>query len=468
MIQEVLSMLFTKAPCPLLGTVTVPGDKSISHRAVMFGSIADGTTEIANFLPGADCLSTIRCFRQMGIDIELSADQTHVLVHGRGLHGLQEPEGILDCGNSGTTMRLISGILAGQSFSTVLTGDSSLQRRPMNRVIRPLTEMGADIKGRIQEGSDTGCAPLEITGGRQLHGIAYRTPVASAQVKSCILLAGLYADSPVIVSEPSLSRNHTEVMLSSFGAELVSGSFSDTADRISAFAGGLSFPEDAAALPSAAIIPDPKLEGISVDVPGDISSAAYFICAALMIPGSHVILKNVGINPTRDGILRVVSEMGADIGFLSRTESGGEPAADLEIRSAPLHGTVIEGDLIPTLIDELPVIAVLASGAEGDTVIRDASELRVKESDRLTIITENLTAMGASVEPLEDGMIIHGGKPLHGAVLDSHNDHRIAMSFAIAALAAAGNTQIRDAECVNISYPGFYRDLNELMNGLFS
>ena len=448
-------MHFSKAVSPLQGTITVPGDKSISHRAVMFGSIAEGTTEITNFLPGADCLSTIRCFRQMGVRIDLSPDHTHVLVHGRGLHGLQAPDGILDCGNSGTTMRLLSGILAGQSFSTVLTGDASIQKRPMNRVIRPLTQMGAVIRGRMQEDKDTGCAPLQITGGVRLHGTTYHSPVASAQVKSCVLLAGLYADSPIIVTEPSLSRNHTELMLQSFGADIRSGSFSELTDA--------DTEEKYRGLPAACVRPDPQLSGISVTVPGDISSAAYFICAALMIPGSHVLLKNVGINPTRDGILRVVKAMGGDIRILSPVTSGGEPAADLEVTSSPLHGTVIEGDLIPTLIDELPVIAVLAAAAEGDTVIRDASELRVKESDRLSIITENLTAMGAFVEPLDDGMIIHGGRPLHGACLDSCKDHRIAMSFAAAALSADGKTEIRDAECVNISYPGFYEDLHRLM-----
>ena len=456
-------MKFHKATQPLSGTVTVPGDKSISHRAVMFGSLAEGTTEITNFLPGADCLSTIRCFRQMGISIEVSPDQTHVLVHGKGLHGLQAPDGILDCGNSGTTMRLLSGILAGQSFSSVLTGDASIQRRPMNRVIRPLTQMGGRIRGRMQDGLDTGCAPLHISGEGMLRGTTYHSPVASAQVKSCVLLAGLYADSPVTVTEPSLSRNHTELMLRSFGAELQTGSFS----LLSGSAGteGSAAAEDsAAALPAVRIAPGPKLAGISVQVPGDISSAAYFICAALLVPGSRVILKNVGINPTRDGILRVVKAMGGEIRILSSSESGGEPAADLEICSSPLHGTVIEGSLIPTLIDELPVIAVLAASAEGDTVIRDAGELRVKESDRLTIITDSLTAMGASVEPLDDGMIIHGGRPLQGARIDSHQDHRIAMSFAIAALAAEGETEISGAECVDISYPQFFRDLSSLQN----
>lgn len=480
-------MQFSKASRPLRGTITVPGDKSISHRAVMFGSIAEGTTEITNFLPGADCLSTISCFRQMGVEITPSPDNTRVQIRGRGLHGLHAPAGVLDCGNSGTTMRLMSGILAGQPFPSVLTGDASIRKRPMMRVIRPLKEMGADIRSF----QDTGCAPLEIGGlsavptsagglsdpagssrsadsmpcpisrPARLRGTIYHSPVASAQVKSCVLLAGLYADSPVIVTEPFLSRNHTELMLRSFGADVYTGTFEEVVPFLTR-----ETPKEYCGLPSAAILPDPALEGISVKVPGDISSAAYFLCAALMVPGSHVILKNVGINPTRDGILRTAAAMGADIVMHDHTESGGEPAADLEIRSATLHGTVIEGDLIPTLIDELPVIAVLAACADGDTIIRDAGELRVKESDRLTIITESLSAMGVSVDPLEDGMIIHGGKPLHGAALDSYGDHRIAMSFAIAALCAEGNTKIRNAECVNISYPGFFADLVKLQAGV--
>ncbi len=453
-------MQFTKASRPLRGTIIVPGDKSISHRAVMFGSIAEGTTEVTNFLPGADCLSTISCFRQMGVEITLSPGNTRVQIRGRGLHGLQAPDGVLDCGNSGTTMRLMSGILAGQPFPSVLTGDASIRKRPMMRVIRPLKEMGADIRSF----QDTGCAPLEIGGVSRsvsrpgsLRGITYHSPVASAQVKSCVLLAGLFADSPVIVTEPSLSRNHTELMLRSFGADVYTGTFGEIVPFLTR-----ETPKEYCGLPSAAILPDPALEGISVKVPGDISSAAYFLCAALMVPGSHVILKNVGINPTRDGILRTAAAMGADIVLRDRAESGGEPAADLEIRSTPLHGTIIEGELIPTLIDELPVIAVLAACADGDTIIRDAGELRVKESDRLTIITESLSAMGVSVDPLEDGMIIHGGKPLQGAALDSYGDHRIAMSFTIAALCAEGITEIRNAECVNISYPGFFADLAKL------
>ena len=412
----------------LRGEVTIPGDKSISHRAVMLGAISEGTTRITNFLRGADCLSTIACFRKMGIDIEESPDQ--ILVHGKGLHGLQAPADILDAGNSGTTTRLISGILAGQSFESTLTGDASIQKRPMKRIITPLTMMGADVESL----SGDGCAPLRIRGSH-LKGIDYHSPVASAQVKSCILLAGLYADSVTSVTEPYVSRDHSERMLSSFGAALkTDGS-------------------------TVSIQPEPRLMGQEVAVPGDISSAAYFIAAALLVPGSELLIKNVGINPTRDGILRICRRMGADITILNRREHGREPVADLLVKHSPLTGTVIEGAVIPTLIDELPILAVMAAFAEGSTVIRDAQELKVKESNRLDILVHHLSAMGADITGTEDGMVINGGRPLHGTVLESHLDHRIAMSFAVAGIAAQGETEILQADCVDISYPGFYRDL---------
>ena len=412
----------------LRGEVTIPGDKSISHRAVMLGAISEGTTRITNFLRGADCLSTIACFRKMGIDIEESPDQ--ILVHGKGLHGLQAPADILDAGNSGTTTRLISGILAGQSFESTLTGDASIQKRPMKRIITPLTMMGADVESL----SGDGCAPLRIRGSH-LKGIDYHSPVASAQVKSCILLAGLYADSVTSVTEPYVSRDHSERMLSSFGAALkTDGS-------------------------TVSIQPEPRLMGQEVAVPGDISSAAYFIAAALLVPGSELLIKNVGINPTRDGILRICRRMGADITILNRREHGREPVADLLVKHSPLTGPVIEGAVIPTLIDELPILAVMAAFAEGSTVIRDAQELKVKESNRLDILVHHLSAMGADITGTEDGMVINGGRPLHGAVLESHLDHRIAMSFAVAGIAAQGETEILQADCVDISYPGFYRDL---------
>ncbi|MCB7321297.1 3-phosphoshikimate 1-carboxyvinyltransferase [Lacrimispora sp. 210928-DFI.3.58] len=416
----------------LRGEVTVPGDKSISHRAVMFGSLAEGTTEIHGFLQGADCLSTISCFEKMGVSIENKGSL--VLVHGNGLHGLKKPAEILDCGNSGTTTRIISGILSGQSFDVTLTGDESIQKRPMKRIIDPLTQMGADI----QSIRGNGCAPLAIRGSR-LHGIHYTSKVASAQVKSAILLAGLYAEGPTSVTEPYVSRNHSELMLKLFGADVSTEGTTAT------------------------IQPAPQLCSTKVMVPGDISSAAYFIAAGLMIPGSEILIKNVGINPTRDGILHVCRQMGADIQLLHGKQDEGEPTADILVRHSSLHGTEIRGAIIPTLIDELPMLAAMAAMAEGETVIRDAAELKVKESNRIAVMVENLTAMGADVRETEDGMVIQGGKPLHGAAVDSHKDHRIAMTFAVTALCADGITDIKDAECVNISYPAFYEDLKKLM-----
>ncbi|MDO4634106.1 MAG: 3-phosphoshikimate 1-carboxyvinyltransferase [Eubacteriales bacterium] len=419
-------MIFQKASSPLRGELTVPGDKSISHRAVMFGALANGTTEVTNFLHGADCLSTIDCFRRLGIEIFDTPER--ILIHGKGLHGLSAPSEMLDTGNSGTTTRLISGILCGQSFDTTLNGDASIQSRPMLRIMDPLSQMGAQI--RSLRGNN--CAPLQITGGARLHGIHYNSPVASAQVKSSILLAGLYAEGKTSVTEPNLSRNHTELMLRGFGADVRSEGT------------------------TAVITPEPELVGMKISVPGDISSAAYFIAAGLMVPGSELLIRNVGINPTRDGILRVVKDMGADITILNEAIAGGEPVADLLVRYSSLHGVEIGGAIIPTLIDELPMIAVLACLAEGTTVIRDAAELKVKESNRIDVVVNHLKAMGARIEATDDGMIIEGGTPLHGAVIDSHLDHRIAMSFAIGALAADGETEILGADCVKISYPEFY------------
>ena len=425
-----MDMQLTKS-AGLRGELNIPGDKSISHRAIMFGALSAGTTEITNFLQGADCLSTISCFQAMGVPIENHTDR--VLIRGVGLHGLRQPEQMLDVGNSGTTTRLISGILAGQSFTSTLNGDASIQKRPMKRIIDPLTQMGADISSL----HNNGCAPLSIHGG-QLHGIAYQSPVASAQVKSCVLLAGLYADGMTSVTEPALSRNHTELMLSGFGAQVKTN--------------GLT----------AAVHPEPKLIGQKIAVPGDISSAAYWIAAALAVSGSELVLKNVGINPTRDGILRVVEAMGADIVRENIRTISGEPVCDLIVRSSSLHGTTIAGDLIPTLIDEIPVIAVLACFADGDTVIRDAQELKVKESNRIDTVVEGLRAMGADAVATDDGMIIHGGKTLHGAVIDSHLDHRIAMSFAVAGLMCEEPTTILNADSVVISYPDFYEYLEKI------
>lgn len=424
-------MIFTKVNS-LKGEVSIPGDKSISHRAVMFGSLAEGTTEVTNFLQGADCLSTISCFRKLGIEIENTSQR--ILIHGKGLHGLTEPSDTLDTGNSGTTTRLISGILAGQRFTTILNGDASIQTRPMKRIMTPLSMMGADITSL--KGND--CAPLRICGG-QLHGVSYTSPVASAQVKSCILLAGLYADAPTSVTEPVLSRNHTELMLAGFGAHVTSSGTTAT------------------------IEPEPDLNGMKIEVPGDISSAAYFLAAGLMIPNSEIMIKNVGINPTRDGILRVAKEMGGDITILNEKNSGGEPTCDLLVRSSSLKGVTIGGEIIPTLIDEIPMIAVMACFAEGITTIKDAQELKVKESNRIDTVVTNLKAMGAHIEATDDGMIIEGGYPLHGAVIDSHLDHRIAMSFAVGALGADGETTIEGADCVKISYPEFYQTLEKLI-----
>lgn len=415
----------------LKGEVTVPGDKSISHRAVMFGSISNGLTEITNFLQGADCLSTISCFGKLGIEIENTPER--ILVHGRGLHGLTAPSSILDAGNSGTTTRLISGILAPQPFSTTLTGDASIQKRPMKRIMEPLSMMGADIKSL--NGND--CAPLQIT-GKPLKGIHYNSRVASAQVKSSILLAGLYAEGETSVTEPNISRNHTEIMLNHFGAKVTTSGT------------------------TASILPDPVLEGRKIIVPGDISSAAYFIAAGLIVPGAEILIKNVGINETRDGIIRVAKQMGGNITLLNENRDNGEPVADILVSHSDLYGTTIDGAIIPTLIDEIPVIAIMAAYAKGTTVIADAAELKVKESNRIDVMVNNLSAMGADITGTDDGMIINGGKFLHGALIHSMDDHRIAMSFAIASLQAEGTTVIEGGECVNISYPDFYKDLDKL------
>ena len=415
----------------LRGEVTVPGDKSISHRSVMFGSIAKGNTEIHNFLEGADCLSTISCFRRMGIEIK--QNNGIITVCGKGLHGLSAPPAPLDCGNSGTTIRLISGILAPQKFQTTLTGDASIQKRPMGRIMEPLSMMGADI----QSMTGNNCAPLMIS-GKPLHGIHYHSKVASAQVKSSILLAGLYADGETCVTEPQQSRNHTELMLKYFGADICT---SQTTTSIQ---------------------PAKELYGSKIMIPGDISSAVYFVAAGLIIPNSEILIKHVGINPTRDGLIKVCRSMGADLTLLNEDHTSSEPTADILVRTSNLKGTIIEGAIIPTMIDELPTIALMACFAKGTTIIRDAAELKVKESNRISIMVQNLKAMGADAQETDDGMIIHGGKPLHGAIIDTKKDHRIAMTFAIAGMAADGKTELLDADCVNISYPAFYQDLTQL------
>lgn len=423
-------MIFKKTK-HLKGEITVPGDKSISHRSIMLGSIASGITEVHGFLNGADCISSMNCFRQMGVDIDY--DGSIVTIHGNGLHGLKAPADTLDVGNSGTTTRLMSGILAAQNFSSRVIGDDSICRRPMKRIITPLSMMGADITS--ERGND--CAPL-IINGRKLKGIHYDSPVASAQVKSCVLLAGLYADGETSVTEPYVSRNHTELMLNAFGGSCTTLGTTAT------------------------VTSDPVLTGQKIVVPGDISSAAYFLVAGLIAENSEITIKNVGINPTRDGIIDVIKMMGGDITFANVNADSGEPTADITVKTSSLKGCVIAGDIIPKLIDEIPVIAILACFAEGETVIKDAAELKVKESNRIDVMVNNLSAMGADITGTDDGMIIRGGKPLHNAVIHSKKDHRIAMSFAIAAMCAEGETEILDADCVNISYPDFYRDLENL------
>ena len=420
----------------LKGEVTIPGDKSISHRSIMLGSIALGTTEITHFLEGADCLSTIDCFRKMGVEIERKPSS--ILVHGKGLRGLTAPASTLNVGNSGTTTRLISGILSGQNFATTLSGDDSLNSRPMKRIMTPLNTMGAHIRSL----NDNGCAPLHIRPGA-LHGIHYQSPVASAQVKSAVLLAGLYADSPTSVTEPALSRNHTELMLQGFGAYVATDLHTD-------------------GTATAHVEPCKELYGQQICVPGDISSAAYFIAAALLVPGSELLVKNVGTNFTRAGFLKVCKAMGADIETVSQTIEGGESRADLLVRYSHLKGTVIEGDIIPTLIDEIPMIAIMAAFADGQTVIKDAAELKVKETNRLDTVTAGSKAMGAVITPTDDGMIIEGTGHLNGASIQSYLDHRIAMAFSVAGLASDGETQIVDSQCVDVSYPEFYATLNSV------
>jgi 3-phosphoshikimate 1-carboxyvinyltransferase len=417
---------------PLRGELTVPGDKSISHRSIMLGSLAEGATEVSGFLQGEDNYRTLNAFRAMGVEIE-EGQGGLLKIEGRGLHGLQEPGDVIDCGNSGTTMRLMTGLLSGQKFFSVLSGDQYLRRRPMKRVVGPLGSMGAQILGR--GGGDL--APLAIKGS-VLSGTTYNSPIASAQVKSALLLAGLYADSETCVYEPHLSRDHSERMLRYFGAEL------------EVLSDGVR------------IKPQPNLKGREVFVPGDISSAAFYLVAASIVPGSELLLKNVGINPTRSGVLDILDVMGADIERVNERELSGEPVADLLVRGTTLKGIEIGGGLVPRAIDEFPVISVAACFAEGETVIRDAKELRVKETDRIDAMTTGLTKLGARVEAQEDGMIIQGGVPLEGNTVVSHGDHRIAMSLAIAALLSDGPVTIEDTACTSTSLPGFWESIAQI------
>lgn len=414
----------------LTGVIEIPGDKSISHRSIMFAALSNTEVTITNFLEGEDCLSTIDCFRKLGTTIT-RGDGT-VTVKGNGLHGLVEPTEVLDAGNSGTTLRLMMGIMAAQPFFTVFSGDSSLSKRPMGRVIQPLTQMGAQIRARANDRN----LPLAIMPSDGLKAVAYQSPVASAQVKSAILLAGLCAGVPVSVNEPHISRDHTEKMLETFGVEVKrEGTCVTLGD-----------------------IPAELTAPATIEVPGDISSAAFWMVAGSICPNSEIVLKNVGMNPTRTGIYDALIEMGADITCENERMSGAEPVADLRVRSAQLHGITLREEDIPRLIDEIPILAVAAMFAEGKTVIKGAGELRVKETDRIKAICAEFTKMGAVIEELSDGMIITGGAPLHTADCDSYGDHRIAMALAIAGTAAEG-VRIEDAHCADISYPTFYQDL---------
>ncbi|WP_283675264.1 3-phosphoshikimate 1-carboxyvinyltransferase [Butyricicoccus sp. Marseille-Q5471] len=414
---------------PLRGEITVPGDKSISHRAVMLGALAKGTTHITGFLMGEDCLSTIDCFRKMGVEIGITEDE--VIVHGVGLHGLSAPQDALYTGNSGTTTRLLCGILAGQSFPVTMSGDPSIQKRPMGRVIKPLREMGARIDGR-----DDNFCPLTIHPS-ELCGIEYTLPVASAQLKSAILLAGLYAEGQTTVIEPAPSRDHTERMFRALGVEV------ETHDGV------------------ITLDPPEELHALDIAVPADISSAAFFLVAGAIVPGSELTIKNVGVNPTRTGILDVLRDMGAEITEKNFRDDA-EPVCDLIVKYSALHGTTIGGEIIPRLIDELPVIAVAAAFAQGETIIRDAQELKVKESNRIAAMVTELKKAGVDVEETEDGMIIRGGKKPHGATFETYKDHRIAMSLAVCALACEGASRILDPEVVAISYPTFFETLQKL------
>lgn len=419
----------------LRGTIAVPGDKSISHRAVIFNAIAEGNARITNFLPGADCLSTIECMRAMGVEIDQHGDE--VYVHGRGLRGLCAPSRVLDCGNSGTTIRLLTGLLAGQSFTSTLTGDDSLRRRPMLRVVEPLRRLGAQITGEA-EGN---YAPLTIK-GTQLHGGEIELTVASAQVKSALLLAGLVADSPIILTGKIHSRDHTERMLQAMGVDV-----SVSADRITLY-------------PSVhPVFPYP----LSLRVPGDPSSAAFWWVTASIHPDADITTTGVCLNPTRTGALEVLQAMGAKIEITNQRQEGDEPVGDIRVRSSALQGTTIGGDLVPRLIDELPVLAVAAASAHGTTVVRDAAELRAKESDRIATVASELGKMGAPIIPTDDGMIIEGGGELHGATVESYGDHRLAMTLAVAALIAEGSTMINDAESVSVSYPAFWDDVARIV-----
>ena len=408
----------------LHGSIRVPGDKSISHRSIMLGALAEGVTQVSGFLEGEDCLATLGAFRAMGVRID-GPEQGRLTIHGVGLHGLKAPAAPLYLGNSGTSMRLLAGLLSGQAFDVEMTGDASLTRRPMKRVTLPLAEMGAHI-----ESSPSGTPPLRISGGHALRGIDYVMPVASAQVKSSLLLAGLYSQGATCVTEPAPTRDHTERMLSGFGYAV-----GRTGNRVCLEGGG-------------------HLRATAIDVPADISSAAFFMVGASIAPGSDVLLKHVGVNPTRTGVIHILREMGADIELRNPREVGGEPVADIRVRSAPLHGIRIPEDQVPLAIDEFPVLFIAAACAAGETILTGAEELRVKESDRIQVMADGLSALGGIAKPMPDGIIIEGGR-LGGGRIDSRGDHRIAMAFAMAALRAEGGIMIEDCANVRTSFPNF-------------
>ncbi|WP_312505627.1 3-phosphoshikimate 1-carboxyvinyltransferase [Lysinibacillus sp.] len=417
----------------LQGALTVPGDKSVSHRSVMFGAIASGTTTVEGFLLGEDCLSTIDCFRKLGVDIEVEG--TNVTIHSPGMDSWQEPSEVLYTGNSGTTTRLMLGILAGSSVHTVMTGDASIGKRPMRRVIDPLRQMGAHITGR----ADGQYTPLAIQ-GTTLQAIDYNMPVASAQVKSAILLAGLRANGTTIVREMEVSRDHTERMLRQFGAHVA------VDNGVVSIEGGQA------------------LKGTHVSVPGDISSAAFFLVAGAICENSQITLHNVGINPTRDGIIEVLQKMGATMTITPNDDNQAEPTATIQIATSTLKATTIEGDIIPRLIDEIPILALLATQAHGQTIIKDAEELKVKETDRITAVVTELKKLGAQIEATEDGMIINGPTPIKGANLQTYGDHRIGMMGAVAALVTNGVVTLDDAQCIAVSYPSFFEHVEAVRN----
>lgn len=418
---------------PLTGRCRVPGDKSISHRAVMFAALADGTSTVTNFLDGGDCRATIAVIRGLGVEVE-ERSPTELVIHGRGLDGLQEPFDILDCGNSGTTVRLMAGLLAGQRFSSFLTGTPQIRRRPMARIVKPLRQMGATIVGR----QDGNYVPLGL-GATTLRGMEYTLPVASAQVKSCLLLAGLYAQGLTVIRQPGPARDHTERMLAAMGAPITVYGNTVHSER-----------------------PSGPLHPLSITVPGDMSSAAFLLVAASIVPGSYITIADVGINPTRTGIVDALRAMGANIEYTNLREQSGEPVADLEVRAAALHGAAFGGEQIVTMIDELPVLAVAASQARGRTIIHDAGELRVKETDRIASTVGELRTMGANIEPTSDGFIVEGPTRLFGGAVESQGDHRLAMAMAVAALAAHGPSTVYGAEVTGDSFPGFETTLQAL------